>query len=85
MQQSFIELPIYLSGWTIACFWGLAIGPGVFGFAVESERWRLGLWEVVWLSSPILIILFSSTLKLLLIPYCVDEHGGCTSVPGICT
>lgn len=58
MQHSFIELPIYLSVWPVACFCGPAIGPGVSGFAVEAGRWRLGLWEDVWLASPILIILF---------------------------
>ncbi|KAK5116365.1 hypothetical protein LTR62_007912 [Meristemomyces frigidus] len=54
-MYSFIELPIYLSGWTVACFWGPAIGPIVAGFAVQAKGWRWGLWEIVWLSAPILI------------------------------
>ena len=54
-QYSFIELPIYLSGWTVASFWGPAIGPLVSGFAVEAKGWRWGLWEVVWLSAPIFV------------------------------
>ncbi|KAK1814417.1 hypothetical protein LTR12_011150 [Friedmanniomyces endolithicus] len=55
-MYSFIELPIYLSGWTVASFWGPALGPVVSGFAVQAKGWRWGLWEIVWLSAPILIV-----------------------------
>ncbi|KAK3114783.1 hypothetical protein LTR53_006560 [Teratosphaeriaceae sp. CCFEE 6253] len=54
-MYNFIELPIYLSGWTVASFWGPALGPIVTGFAVQSKGWRWGLWEIVWLSAPILV------------------------------
>lgn len=53
---SFLELPVYLSAWTVACFWGPAIGPIIAGFAVEAKGWRWGLWEIVWLNAPIFII-----------------------------
>ncbi|KAK1817300.1 hypothetical protein LTR12_008282 [Friedmanniomyces endolithicus] len=55
-MYSFIELPIYLSGWTVASFWGPALGPVVSGFAVQAKGWRWGLWEIVWLSAPILVV-----------------------------
>lgn len=55
-QYSFLELPIYLSGWTVASFWGPALGPIVTGFAVQAKGWRWGLWEIVWLSAPILVV-----------------------------
>ncbi|KAK4555660.1 hypothetical protein LTR86_007413 [Recurvomyces mirabilis] len=55
-MYSFLELPIYLSGWTVASFWGPAIGPIVAGFAVQAKGWRWGLWEIVWLSAPILVV-----------------------------
>lgn len=55
-MYSFIELPIYLSGWTVASFWGPALGPIISGFAVQAKGWRWGLWEIVWLSAPILVV-----------------------------
>jgi DHA1 family multidrug resistance protein-like MFS transporter len=47
---------MYLSAWTVACFWGPAIGPVITGFAVQAKGWRWGLWEIVWLSAPILVV-----------------------------
>lgn len=55
-QYSLLELPVYLSAWTAACFWGPAIGPVIAGFAVQNKGWRWGLWEIVWLNGPILLI-----------------------------
>ncbi|KAK5109708.1 hypothetical protein LTR85_002286 [Meristemomyces frigidus] len=55
-MYSLLELPIYLSGWTVACFWGPALGPVMTGFAVQAKGWRWGLWEIVWLSAPILVV-----------------------------
>ncbi|KAK0127236.1 hypothetical protein ONS96_006788 [Cadophora gregata f. sp. sojae] len=55
-MYSLLELPVYLSAWTAACFWGPAIGPIIAGFAVQAKGWRWGLWEIVWLTGPILII-----------------------------
>ncbi|KAK5131031.1 hypothetical protein LTR08_001381 [Meristemomyces frigidus] len=55
-MYSLLELPIYLSGWTVACFWGPALGPVLTGFAVQAKGWRWGLWEIVWLSAPILVV-----------------------------
>ena len=51
-MYNLLQLPIYLSGWTVACFWGPALGPVVTAFAVQAKGWRWGLWEVVWLSAP---------------------------------
>lgn len=47
---------MYLSVWTAACFWGPAIGPLVAGFAVQAKGFRWGLWEIVWLTGPILVV-----------------------------
>jgi DHA1 family multidrug resistance protein-like MFS transporter len=30
-------LPLYLSAWTAACFWGPAIGPVIAGYAVSAK------------------------------------------------
>lgn len=39
---------------------GPALGPLLSGFAVTAENWHWGLWEMVWMSAPtmILMILF---------------------------
>lgn len=56
MQYSLLELPVYLSSWTAACFWGPALGPVIAGFAVQAKGFRWGLWEIVWLTAPILVV-----------------------------
>ncbi|OQV05719.1 hypothetical protein CLAIMM_10406 isoform 2 [Cladophialophora immunda] len=53
---SLLMLPVYLSSWTAACFWGPALGPVVASFAVSAEGWRWSLWELLWLSAPILVV-----------------------------
>ncbi|OAP64307.1 hypothetical protein AYL99_00279 [Fonsecaea erecta] len=53
---SLLMLPVYLSSWTAACFWGPALGPVVASFAVTAEGWRWSLWELLWLSAPILVL-----------------------------
>lgn len=52
----FLELPIYLSSWTAAAFWGPALGPVISGFAVQAKGWRWGLWEILWLTGPIMVL-----------------------------
>ncbi|CZT48790.1 related to FLR1-Putative H+ antiporter regulated by yAP-1 and involved in multidrug resistance [Rhynchosporium secalis] len=34
---------------------GPAIGPIIAGFAVQANGWRWGLWEIVWMTGPILV------------------------------
>lgn len=36
-QFGLLRLPLYLSSWTAACFWGPALGPVVSGFAVSAK------------------------------------------------
>ncbi|KAL7936127.1 MFS general substrate transporter [Trichoderma chlorosporum] len=52
-----LQIPIYLSSWTAVWFWGPAIGPVVAGFAVQAKGWRWGLWEIVWLTAPLALLL----------------------------
>lgn len=53
-----LQIPIYLSSWTAVWFWGPAIGPVVAGFAIQAKGWRWGLWEVVWLTAPLIVFTF---------------------------
>lgn len=34
------------------------MGPLITGFAVQAKGWRWGLWEIVWLTAPILVVFF---------------------------
>jgi DHA1 family multidrug resistance protein-like MFS transporter len=54
----FVKLPIYLASWTVAAFNGPAIGPVISAFAIQAKGWRWGLWEIVWLNAPILVVFF---------------------------
>ncbi|KAJ5605327.1 major facilitator superfamily transporter [Penicillium lagena] len=56
---SLIYFP-YGLGWWILSFWaGPAIGPSIGNFLAVGKDWRWPLWEIVWISSPMLaIILF---------------------------
>lgn len=58
LQYSPLQIPIYLSSWTAVWFWGPAIGPVVAGFAIQAKGWRWGLWEVVWLTAPLIVFTF---------------------------
>ncbi|KAJ9645404.1 hypothetical protein H2204_000983 [Knufia peltigerae] len=55
-MYNLLLLPLYLSAWTAACFWGPALGPVIAGFAVSAKGWRWSLWELVWMSAPILVL-----------------------------
>jgi DHA1 family multidrug resistance protein-like MFS transporter len=55
---SLIKLPYVLSLWALAATCGPALGPIISGFSVEPEGWRWSMWELLWLSGPIWILLF---------------------------
>lgn len=57
IQYGLLELPIYLSTWTCACFWGPALGPLITGYAVQFKGWRWGLWIIVWMTGPIWVFM----------------------------
>lgn len=50
-------MPYAIAFWMGACFCGPSLGPLFSGFAVTAEGWRWSLWEIVWGSSPILILM----------------------------
>jgi DHA1 family multidrug resistance protein-like MFS transporter len=55
---SIIKLPYVLSLWALAATCGPALGPIISGFSVAAEGWRWALWEMLWLSGPIFIVMF---------------------------
>jgi DHA1 family multidrug resistance protein-like MFS transporter len=46
-----------LSWWVWSAWAGPAFGPLMSGFAVMNKNWRWSLWEIVWMSVPVLILL----------------------------
>ena len=54
---SLIYIPYGLSWWVLSAWCGPAFGPLIGGFAAMAKGWRWPLWEVVWMSSSVLVFL----------------------------
>jgi DHA1 family multidrug resistance protein-like MFS transporter len=54
---SLLYLPYFLSGWAAFATGGPALGPLISGFSVPAENWRWAIWEMLWLSGPIFVLL----------------------------
>ena len=54
---NFFKLPYGIALWTTAAYCGPALGPLISGFAVMAKNWRWSLWEIVWMSSPVLVLM----------------------------
>jgi DHA1 family multidrug resistance protein-like MFS transporter len=55
---SLIKLPYGLTVWAAFATLGPALGPVISGFSVPVKGWRWSMWEIVWLSAPIFVLLF---------------------------
>ena len=70
-MYSLLKLPYAMTFWVASAYCGPALGPLLSGFAVTAKGWRWSLWEILWLSGPVLILMFlfmpeTSTPNLLL-------------------
>ncbi|KAL1880382.1 hypothetical protein Plec18167_003786 [Paecilomyces lecythidis] len=52
------QLPYVIAMWGGGATLGPALGPLVGGFAVQEMTWRWSSWELLWLSAPIMILMF---------------------------
>lgn len=68
-MYSLLKLPYLLGFWVAAATSGPALGPLLSGFSVAAENWRWSLWEILWVSGPVFLLLF----------FCLPE----TSTPNI--
>ncbi|KAL2431207.1 MFS-type transporter pyvG [Exophiala dermatitidis] len=59
-MYSLLKLPYALTAWVAAAFCAPAIGPLLSGFSVVVEGWRWALWEVLWCSAPIFVLMLIS-------------------------
>ncbi|KAM0438806.1 hypothetical protein ACHAPT_001566 [Fusarium lateritium] len=55
---SFMALPYAMMAWVSAAYCGPALGPLLSGFAVPAKSWRWSLYESIWASAPIFILMF---------------------------
>ncbi|KAL8931362.1 MAG: hypothetical protein Q9211_007017, partial [Gyalolechia sp. 1 TL-2023] len=56
-MYSLLKLPYAMTFWVSAAYCGPALGPLMSGFLVPVKGWRWSLWEIVWISAPILILM----------------------------
>ncbi|KAL9013694.1 MAG: hypothetical protein Q9180_008995, partial [Flavoplaca navasiana] len=56
-MYSMLKVPYAMTFWVSAAYCGPALGPLLSGFAVPVEGWRWSLWEIVWISAPVLILM----------------------------
>ncbi|MCJ1275484.1 hypothetical protein MMC21_003287 [Puttea exsequens] len=57
-MYSLLYFPYALTVWVSAAYCGPALGPLLSGFAVEAKGWRWSLWEILWISAPVFILMF---------------------------
>lgn len=59
LPQKFLEKSVVLTGLSCLGTMAPAIGPIVAGFSVPAKGWHWSQWELLWLSAPIAILLFT--------------------------
>lgn len=55
---SLMALPYAMMAWVSAAYCGPALGPLLSGFAVPVKGWRWSLYESIWASAPVFILMF---------------------------
>ncbi|KAI2680849.1 hypothetical protein CBS147355_3829 [Penicillium roqueforti] len=59
-MYSLMSLPYAMMAWVSAAYCGPALGPLLSGFAVPAKGWRWSLFESIWASAPVFILMFIS-------------------------
>lgn len=47
-----------MTGWVAAAYCGPSLGPLLSGFSVVVKGWRWALWEILWMSAPVFVVMF---------------------------
>lgn len=53
------SLPYAMMAWVAAAYCGPALGPLLSGFAVPVEGWRWSLYESIWASAPVFLVMLA--------------------------
>ncbi|KAJ5991748.1 hypothetical protein N7451_007472 [Penicillium sp. IBT 35674x] len=56
-MYSLNALPYAMMAWVAAAYCGPALGPLLSGFAVPAESWRWSLFESIWASAPVFVVM----------------------------
>lgn len=56
-MYSFPSLPYAMMAWVAAAYCGPALGPLLSGFSVPVMGWRWSLYESLWASAPVLVLM----------------------------
>ncbi|KAJ5431820.1 Major facilitator superfamily domain general substrate transporter [Penicillium cf. griseofulvum] len=58
-MYSDVYLPLGLTSWVAAAYGGPAFGPLLSAYTVAEKgvRWRWAMWEILWISAPILVLM----------------------------
>ncbi|PHH89892.1 hypothetical protein CDD83_5032 [Cordyceps sp. RAO-2017] len=58
-MYSLMALPYAMVAWVSAAYCGPALGPLLSGFAVPAKSWRWSLYESIWVSAPIFLLMLA--------------------------
>ncbi|KGO48288.1 Major facilitator superfamily domain, general substrate transporter [Penicillium expansum] len=56
-MYSDVYLPLGLTSWVAAAYGGPALGPILSVFSIAAKGWRWAMWEILWFSAPILVLM----------------------------
>ncbi|GES60596.1 major facilitator superfamily domain, general substrate transporter [Aspergillus terreus] len=57
-MYSLMSLPYAMMAWVAAAYCGPALGPLLSGFSVPAKSWRWSLFESIWASAPVFLLMF---------------------------
>jgi DHA1 family multidrug resistance protein-like MFS transporter len=52
-------VPYYLAVWVAAAYCGPALGPLLASYLVPARGWTWGMWEIVWLAAPTIMLMLT--------------------------
>lgn len=54
-----LTVPYSLTVWVAATYCGPALGPLLASYLVPARGWKLGMWEIVWLAAPTILLMLT--------------------------
>lgn len=54
-----LTVPYSLTVWVAAAYCGPALGPLLASYLVPAKGWRWGMWEIVWLAAPTILLMLT--------------------------
>jgi DHA1 family multidrug resistance protein-like MFS transporter len=54
-----LTVPYSLTIWVAAAYCGPALGPLLASYLVPEKGWRWGMWEIVWLAAPTILLMLT--------------------------